>query len=76
MRAGGKDIGRTAVGVVAGVGDKLIIDGEPGRGVQREAVIGLENLLQAVIGQLSVADQDAKPAGVGKGDMGTGDASL
>src|SRR5579872_1360692 len=74
VRAGGEDVGRAAVGVVAGIGDELIIEGELGRGRQRVAVIGLENLLEAIVRQLTVADEDAEPAGVEESDMGRGDA--
>ena len=74
MQAGSKDIRRSAVGVVTGIVDELIIEGEPGRGSQRVAVIGLENLLGAVVGQLPVANQDAEPAGVEERDMRVADA--
>ena len=62
MHATSEDVGRAAVGIVAGVGDELVIEGELGRRIQRIAVVGLENLLQAVVRQLSVADQDAESA--------------
>src|ERR1700733_9198776 len=74
VHTAGEDVGRAAVGVVAGIGDELIIEGELGRGIQRIAVIGLENLFQTIIRQLSVADQDAESTGIEEGDVGAGDA--
>src|ERR1700733_8162091 len=69
-----EDIRRAAVGVIAGIGDELIVEGQLDRGIQRVAVIGLENLLQAVIRQLPVADKDAEPASVEESNMRAGDA--
>src|SRR6516225_3438240 len=57
---------RTAISVVGGVVHELIIEAHPCRGRQRVAVIGLENLFEPGIWQLSVADQDPQPAGVEK----------
>jgi hypothetical protein len=74
VRPGGEDVHRATVGVVAGIGDELIIEAQLDRRIQRIAVIRLENLLQAVVRQLSVADEDAEPAGVEEGDVGAGDS--
>ena len=74
MRARREGIRRTAVGVVAGIGDELIVEGELGPVIQCDAVIGFENLLSAVVRQLTVAKQDAEPAGVEESNVGVRDA--
>ena len=69
MHSRGEGVHRAAVGIVGGIADKLIVQAEPRRGGQRIAVIGLEDLLQARIGQLPVADQNADAAGIQKRDV-------
>ena len=49
---------RTAVGVVGGVGDQLVIGGQRQRLVEREGVVGLQDALAAVV-ERAVADEDA-----------------
>src|SRR5262249_55031678 len=60
----GEQVDRAAVGVVARIDDELIIERELGRGGERVAVIGFENLLRAGARQLAVADEDPEAAGV------------
>src|SRR5713226_8601450 len=52
-----------AVAIVGGIDDELIV----GRGppiADRKAVVGFQDLLEAGMRQLAVADQDAEPAGI------------
>ncbi len=70
----GKDICRPAFGGVAGIGDELIVEGEPARGGQSVAVIRLDDLLEPGIRQLSVTDQDAETAVIQKRLVHAGNA--
>ena len=74
VNASGKDIRRPAIGIVARIADKLIIDRYPRRSGQRVAVISFHNSFHAGMRQLPVADQDAGPAGVEIGLVNAGDA--
>src|ERR1700686_55418 len=62
----GKGIYRPVVGIVAGVSDELIVEGEVCRGGDSVAVIHLDDLLESGTRQLSVADEDAQASGVEK----------
>src|SRR5919204_4839127 len=70
----GERVHRTAVGVVGGVGDELVIEGDAHVGGKRVAVISFEDLLEPGIRQLSVADEDAQAAGVQKRLVNAADA--
>ena len=60
MDPSGKHIRRPAVGVVGGVVDKLVVGGQPCRGSERIAVIGLDDLLGSRMRQHAVAYQNAQ----------------
>jgi Carbohydrate-selective porin, OprB family/Recombination endonuclease VII len=62
-----------AVAVVGGVRDELVIERQP-PGEERQAVVHLDDLLRARIGQLAVADENAETAGIEKGLMLSGDS--
>ncbi len=53
---------RSAVAIIGGVFDELIIRGEGEAVAEGGAVIGLDDLFEPWIGQASVADQDAEAA--------------
>ena len=59
------DRDRTAVAVVSGIDDELIIEGDAPEG-HRETVIGLKDLLGAWMQKLAVADQDAETSVIEK----------
>src|ERR1700724_296184 len=63
----------SAVAIVCGIGNVLIIKGHPPGG-KGQAVIGFQNLLLARIGQLAVADKDSQTSGVKKLLVDSGDA--
>ena len=65
MQTAGKDRNRTAVGVVGGVGDELVIAGQGELPVEGVRIIGFEDALPPVV-ELAVADQNAKAA---RGDV-------
>src|ERR1700683_2549309 len=58
--APGENVYWTAIGVVAGIGDELIVERNLHGRRDRIAVIRLQNLLDAIIGQRAVADEDAQ----------------
>jgi hypothetical protein len=62
VESSGENIHRAAVGVVTGIHDELIVEADLCRGGDGVAVIGLDNLLEAVI-EPPVADDDAGAAG-------------
>src|SRR5208283_5629590 len=62
----GKDINRPAVGVVAGVDDELIVEGDFRRGGQSVAVIGFDDLLGTGMREHSVTDEDAEASRIEK----------
>jgi hypothetical protein len=69
-----KDRDRTAVPVVSGVGDELVIEGKArgrGKGI---AVVRLDYSFEPGIGQLVIADKDSQAAGVEKLLVDAGDA--
>src|SRR5262249_17776733 len=66
MEASGERIHRTAVPVVGGVRDELVVEADAHLGCKRVAVISLEDFLEPGIGQLSVADEDAQAASIEK----------
>src|SRR5262245_23696814 len=66
MEASGERIHRTAVPVVGGVRDELVVEADAHVGCKRVAVISLEDFFEPGIRQLSVADEDAQAAGVEK----------
>ena len=74
MQAAGKNVYWPPVGIVAGIGDELIIDGNPRRSGQRVTVIGFDNAFDAGMRQLPITDQDAGAAGVEIGLMYAGNA--
>ena len=74
MKPPGENIYRAAIGVVGRVDDELIVDSNPRRGGKRVAVIRLDDLLEAGMRQLPVADEDAQSAGIEKGLMHAGNA--
>jgi len=74
MNSRGENVHRTAVGVVAGIADKLVVQGKSRRRRQRIAVVSLKNFLQTIVGQLPVADENAETSGIQKRDMDAGDA--
>ena len=55
-----KDIDRPAIGIVGGVGNELIVEGEVRRGGWRVVIIGFKSLLEPRMWQLSIADKDAQ----------------
>src|ERR1700674_4863768 len=59
---------RAAIGVVGRIGNELIIQRKGRPLVEIDRVVGLEDLLLAVI-EPAVADQDAEPAGRNEGPM-------
>src|SRR6185503_7780039 len=73
VRTASKDVRRAAVCVVARIAQKLIIETQPRGGRDGVAVIGLENRLGPIVGQLPVADQDAEAAGVEERDVSVAD---
>ena len=60
--AGPRRRDRSAVGVVGGVGDELIVGGQRELLVERVGIVGFEDSLAPVV-ELAVADQNAEPAG-------------
>src|ERR1700688_630626 len=56
-----KDGNRSAVGIVAGIVDELIVKAERGPLVEAVGIIGFENLLGAIV-ELAIADQNPKAA--------------
>src|ERR1700728_112670 len=64
VKPSGKNVGRSAVRVVGGIGDELIVDADFRRGRDGVAVVGLDDLLQAGVRKYAVADEDAEAAGV------------
>ena len=74
MNPPGNKIYRPAVGIVGGIVDELIIEAELRRGGESVAVIGLYDLLQTGVRQLSVADKDAQASGVEKRLVDAGNA--
>src|SRR5262249_44267523 len=64
VNAPGKHVRRSAVYVVAGIADELIIHRNPRRSGQCIAVISLDDSFNAGIPQLPVSDQNAGPAGI------------
>jgi len=74
MRARTKYRHRTAVGVVCGVGDELVVEGNArGRG-EGIAVVRLDYSFEPGIGQLVVADKDTQTSVVQKLLVDAGDA--
>src|SRR6476619_6394682 len=57
-----EDVDRSAVGIVGGIGDELIVGGQRQLLVERVCVIGFEDSLAPVV-ELAVSDQNAEPAG-------------
>ena len=72
MNPSGEGINRSAIRIVGGVVDELIIEGEFCHGGQRIAVIGLDELLQARMRQLPIADKNASPSEIEKLLVDTG----
>src|SRR5215469_10756942 len=72
MNPPGKKIDRTAIGIVAGIADELIVEAQFRRRRQRIAVIGFDDLLQAGMRQLSVANEDAQASSIEKRLMDAG----
>jgi hypothetical protein len=64
---------RSAVAVVTGIDDELVVRGGPQR-AEWKAVIGFHDLFVARMRELAVADQDAEAAGIEIGDMWCGKA--
>src|SRR5207247_596296 len=62
VQPGGENRNRAAVGVVRGVDEELIIEGERRRFVDLVGIIGLQNFFFAVI-ELAVANEQAEAAG-------------
>jgi hypothetical protein len=69
MCTSSKDIDRSTVPVVAGVIDKLVVERKSRRLCQRVAVISLDILLEAIVGQLPIPYQDAESARVEERDV-------
>ena len=61
MDAAGDDIHWAAIGVVGGVDDELIVGGNPGRGCESVAVIGLDDLLESRMRQCPSPMRIPKP---------------
>ena len=62
VQPGGENRNRAAVGVVRGVDEELIIEGQRRRFVDLVGIIGLQNFFFAVI-ELAVANEQAEAAG-------------
>ncbi len=62
MESGRIDRDRPTVGVIAGVGDQLIVERQRRPFVEADGVIGFHHFLRAIV-ELSVPDQDAHAAG-------------
>ena len=74
MEASGERIHRTAVPVVGGVGDELVVEADARVRRKRVAVISLEDFFEPGIRQLPIADEDAQAAGVEKRLVNAADA--
>src|SRR5947209_3611030 len=74
VQAQADHVHRPAVAVVGGVDHELVVEGQVEVLGQRQAVVGLEDLLGARMRQLAVAHQDAEPAGVEVALAGPGQA--
>ena len=72
--SGRQNVHRTSAGVVANIGNELIVDRRPRRRGQRITVVGFENLLLAAVGQPSIGDENAKACGIEKRDVFRGDS--
>jgi len=59
MKAAGKNIDRAAIGVVARIGNELIIEADFGRRRNGVAVVGLDDLLESGMRELPIPEEDA-----------------
>jgi hypothetical protein len=74
VHAGRNRIDGPALDVVAGVIDILIVQRQARRSGERVAVLGLDDLLQARLGELPIADQNAEAARTEECDVLAGNA--
>src|SRR5436190_23078731 len=73
VQAAGKNVHRSAIGVIGGIGDELIIRSDGKVLVDRKRVIGLQNSFWLII-EPAVADQQAEAAGREEVAVGAGEA--
>src|SRR6266700_2241663 len=62
MSAHAKNRDRASVAIIGGMGDQLVIGGQYESFGDIYVVIGFDNVLRTIMGQLSVANEDSKPA--------------
>src|ERR1700693_4146201 len=67
VKPAGKNMDRSPVGVIRGVGDELVIECDARPRVEAVGVISLDDLLRPII-ERAVADQYSQPAG---GEVGS-----
>src|ERR1700730_17058051 len=60
VQSSGKDPNRSPVGIVSGIVDELIVEGERCPFVEAVGVIGFEEFLGAIV-ELTIADQNPQP---------------
>src|SRR5215207_4952465 len=62
MKSARKNRNRAAIGVVAGIVDELIVEGQRRPFIEAVSVVGFDDLLSAVV-ELAVANQNAEATG-------------